>query len=210
MYKNITYGGINFFQKYIPGLIAIIMYSSTIFGVGLQMVIDKESGVFKRLKAAPIKMRRIYAITAIKGLFVSLIGLLEILLLAKFAFNATLTSHWVEFLIGFIISITTLLTLGFLVALLFNTTRSAIAALMITFYPVFFLSDAAMPLKTMPKIFAQAAPIINPLYHVNVFLGLSWTGRIFSGDAYLSVAYLLAVTLISLLVSVKLYKMETR
>lgn len=208
MFKNNSYGNMTFFQKYIPGFIAIIMYSSTIFSVGLQMVIDKESGVFKRLKATPVRMRNVFAIVATKGILISVVGLTEIVLVAKLVFRADLAVHWGQFIVGFAVSIAALMALGFMVASLFNNIKSAIAALMVTFYPVFFLSDATIPLKAMPKVLRQVAPAINPLYHVNVFLTSSWSGKMMSRTASTSFLYLLVLSAIALIVSAALYRKE--
>lgn len=196
MYSGESYGNMNYFQKYIPGFVSQIMYATTIFSVGVQLVIDKEQGVFRMIKASPVKMKNIFGVVIIKGYFICIIGLLEIIAIAKFVFKSELTEHWGVFAIAFLYATTVLLIIGFLVSCAFDNLKTAIAVLMITFYPVFFLSDANIPLNILPQIMQKIA-IINPLYHINIILREAWSGKfIINSSENASFIYLMIISII--------------
>ena len=63
--------------------------------------------------------------------------------------------------------------LGIIIALLVKKVNTYTMVMMTLFFPMFFLSDATVPLTMMPK-WMQEAALFNPLYHANRILRYFW------------------------------------
>mgnify|MGYP000273125529 CR=1 FL=1 len=91
MYGNVDYNGFSFFANYIPGFSVIILFASSVYNVGNQVVGDKEKGIYKRLSATPSQfLAESWVVVVFKGFLLALLGFVIILLLAVFRFNVTL------------------------------------------------------------------------------------------------------------------------
>lgn len=104
MYGNVDYNGFSFFANYIPGFSVIILFASSVYNVGNQVVGDKEKGIYKRLSATPISLGRIMGVVVFKGFLLALLGFVIILLLAVFRFNVTLPNP-VIYCVSYVVTI---------------------------------------------------------------------------------------------------------
>ena len=111
MYGNVDYNGFSFFANYIPGFSVIILFASSVYNVGNQVVGDKEKGIYKRLSATPISLGRIMGVVVFKGFLLALLGFVIILLLAVFRFNVTLPNP-VIYCVSYVVTIVYSLCLG--------------------------------------------------------------------------------------------------
>ena len=87
MYGNADFGGMSYFANYIPGFSVIILFSSSVYNIGNQVVGDKEKGIYKRLSVTPISLGRIMAVVVFKAFLLALLGFVLILLIAAFKFH---------------------------------------------------------------------------------------------------------------------------
>jgi hypothetical protein len=86
------------------------------FSMGLQIVIDREKGVYKRLKGTPLDQRAIFTETIIKGFFAIYVGTIEIFLISKFGIKSELTEHPVQFFLELTFCSITFFSIGFIVS----------------------------------------------------------------------------------------------
>ena len=88
--------------------------------------------------------------------------------------------------------------------------KTSLVILMVTFYPMFFLADATIPLSIMPKVFEKIAIIINPFYHVNNVIRMGWMGELTSlnSNGLLSVLYLIGCGIVCSLISTLAFNRE--
>src|SRR5699024_7005248 len=194
------YGGLDFFSQYIPGFVVLILFASSVFNIGNQVVTDKEKGVYKRLSVTPISLNRIMLAVVGKGFIVALIGYIEILLIAKWVFNVIFDRIFV-FSASYILCIIYSLVIGFGLGMGIKTLNNYTVIMMTSFFPMFMLSDAGIPLEMFPNIFQKLA-YLNPLYHMNVVLRVAWNTEIFNdyqSDFFISLAFLVVFMCIFLI-----------
>jgi len=200
MYSDQQYGGLDFFSQYIPGFVVLILFASSVFNIGNQVVTDKEKGVYKRLSVTPISLNRIMLAVVGKGFIVALIGYIEILLIAKWVFNVNFDTIFV-FSASYILCIIYSLVIGFGLGMGIKTLNNYTVIMMTSFFPMFMLSDAGIPLEMFPNIFQKLA-YLNPLYHMNVVLRVAWNTEIFNdyqSDFFISLAFLVVFMCIFLI-----------
>ncbi len=174
MFQNQDYGGPDFFSMYIPGFCMLILFSSSVFNIGNQLVSDKEKGVYKRIMATPISLVRFIGIILMKGFLLASVGFMLIMAMAKYYFKIDIGLDKLPFCIVYFLFIIFSLFLGVGIAILSKRLNTYSIIMMVLFFPMFLLSDASIPLVAFPK-FAQKIAEINPLYHANKILRYFWS-----------------------------------
>lgn len=205
MFDSNTYNGLNYFQAYIPSMIAIIIFTTAFFSMGLQIVIDREKGVYKRLKGTPINQNAIFIATIIKGFIAIYVGAIEILLIAKFGFGSQLTTHPIEFLVALTLCAITFFSIGFIVSSVTKRMQTALGIAMISMYPMMFLSGATIPLETYPVFLQKIAAFVPLTYVVNV-LRDGWNGTLFTTGALLDIGILVGILMVATFIGLKNFK----
>lgn len=172
MYGNADFGGMSYFANYIPGFSVIILFASSVYNIGNQVVGDKEKGIYKRLAVTPISLGRIMGVLVFKAFLLALLGFVLILLIAVFKFGVEFPNP-VFYTVSYIITIIYSLCLGFGAGMLADKLNTYSAVMMALFMPMFILSDTTLPLNVMPEIFQKLAKF-NPLYHMTYVLRVAW------------------------------------
>jgi ABC-2 type transport system permease protein len=173
LYSGEDYGGNDFFSMYIPGFCMLILFSTSVFNLGNQIVTDKEKGTYKRIMATPIPLWRFIGVIICKAFTMSVIGFGLMLLVAHFVFSVDLAGKGIFYLAYFAMVIFGL-SIGIGVSFICNKINTYTMVMMSAFFPLFFLSDAAMPIMFFPQ-FMQDLAWFNPLYHINRILRYFWS-----------------------------------
>lgn len=205
MFQANSYDGLDYFQAYIPSMIAIIIFTTSFFSMGLQIVIDREKGVYKRLKGTPLNQSAIFTATVIKGFFAIYVGVVEILLISKFGFGTRLTEHPFEFFLALLFSSVTFFSIGFIVSSLAKRMQTALGIAMVLMYPMMFLSGATIPLEAYPDVLQKLSVIVPLTYVVNV-LRDGWNGTLFTSDSLIDIFVLAGILLVSTMISIKYFR----
>jgi ABC-2 type transport system permease protein len=109
-------------------------------------------------------------------------------------------------ILGFLLSSCSFFALGFVLASISRTARSANVMVMALYYPMLFLSGAAIPKYVLPEA-VQTYGQILPLTHVvNLLTGL-WLGEPWS-EHLTEVAVLVIMMVVGLIVSAKTFRWE--
>jgi len=205
MFTGNDYNGLDYFQAYIPSMIAIIIFTTAFFSMGLQVVIDREKGVYKRLQGTPLNQRAIFTATIVKGFFAIYVGAIEILLIAKFGFGTNLSAHAFQFFLALTFCAVTFFSIGFVVSSLAKRMNTALGIAMIAMYPMMFLSGATIPLENFPEILQNASYIVPLTYVVNV-LRDGWNGTLFTADTLVDIGVLVGILIVSAIVGMRYFK----
>ncbi|PLR91094.1 ABC transporter permease [Bacillus sp. T33-2] len=208
MFKDVDYSKGSYFDLYIPGMIAIIVFTTGFFTIGVQLVTDREKGVYRRLQGTPLNPLNIFTGIFIKGFIAVFAGAVEIILIAKLYFKADITPDYIKFfLAGAFVSIT-FFALGFLIASLAKKMQTALAISFVSMYPMLFLSGATLPIESLPDVLQKLSKYI-PLTAVINVLQSGWNGTLFHKDLVFDYIYLLVLLVCSLFISIKYFKWQS-
>lgn len=191
MYQMESYGGADFFSQYIPGFCAIILFASSVYNVGNQVVTDKEKGIYRRLAVTPVSMWRIMLAVILKAASVALASFAVILLLAHFVFHADMP-NLPMFILAYFAFIIYSLIIGFGLGVIMDRVNTYAAVMMVLFMPIFILSDAMLPLQILPDTLRKIA-YYNPMYRLILLLRPIWNPNVFelsSAEVRFSLVYL--------------------
>lgn len=206
MFQENSYDeGLDYFQAYIPGMIAIIIFTTAFFSMGLQVVIDREKGVYKRLKGTPLNQNSIFIATILKGFFAIYVGAIEILLISKLVFGSSLTSSPFEFFLALTFCSITFFALGFIVSSLAKKMQTALGIALIAMYPMMFLSGATLPVEALPEVLQKVTLFIPLTYVVNI-LRDGWNGTLFTSGALVDMSILAGILVISTVIGTRFFR----
>ncbi|MGN0396184.1 MAG: ABC transporter permease [Coprococcus sp.] len=211
MYKDVDYNGMSFFANYIPGFSVIILFASSVYNIGNQVVGDKEKGIYRRLAVTPISLKRIMAVVVFKAFLLALLGFILILLLAAFLFKVEFPNLLI-YSISYIVAIIYSLILGFSAGMLADKINTYSAVMMALFMPMFILSDTTIPLSVMPEIFGKIAKF-NPLYHMTSVLRVAWDISIYKRSIksfWQSMLFLIVLIIVFIVIVVYKWKKKKK
>ncbi len=162
-----------YFAQYLPMYMILISFLTLFFNIGTQYVTDKEGGIFKRMILSPISIYNLVLTYAMRGTLISILGFIEMILIAKILFKIPLSNNMFMFLVAFIIIVGIMMLISLAFHGFFKNSRQVMPFTIIGFQYVLFASGMIMPVESMPKIMRYLV-YINPIYHMNLILTDVW------------------------------------
>lgn len=132
-----------------PGILAMALMQLGLFAA-VDLVIERENRVLKRLGATPLKRSTLITSTVAFRLLVAVAQAAAILLVAWLVFDVPMMGNWAFFIGMIILGTLTFLAMGYMVAAFAKTERTAMPLLMSIQFPMMFLSGIFFPVEMMP------------------------------------------------------------
>jgi ABC-2 type transport system permease protein len=154
---------------------ALLIALGAVLSLVAIMAIYREGGILKRLRATPLSPLTILSAHVVVKLGFTLISLLLLLLAGRRFFPAAMTPHWPSFTLAVMLSVLSVLSLGFVVASLVPTARFAQPVGAAVFYPMIAISGLFFPVSALPPAL-QAVAWLLPTTHAVALLQGIWDG----------------------------------
>lgn len=197
---------VGYIDLQVPALAAIILGSVGLMGIPIATATARETRVLRRFRATPVSPLTLIAADVLVNFAMSLAGMAILVALGKLLFGLRFSGSWPLVIAAFTFSACAFFALGYLVASLAPTARAAQAAGMVLFFPLMFLSGAAMPRQIMPENVRRAADFL-PLTHVVELLQTVWQGQALT-DRLPQLLSLTALLILATALSAKLFRWE--
>ncbi|MFD3269425.1 ABC transporter permease [Paenibacillus dendritiformis] len=175
IYGSMPFQGKSYFDTYIPAMISIIILNTSLFTLGVQLVVDREKGVLRRLKGTPMRPWVMFIGILLKGFIGVLIGAVEIIALGYFIFHALPSPHLLLFFVFLIFTYVAFSSIGILVSSVSRKVGIALCISFILMYIMMFLSGTTVPLAEYPEVLVRISDWV-PLTHVHRLLIDAWEG----------------------------------
>ena len=208
--ESVEAGAINY---YIPSFIIIITTGVSFFNIPIYIVKYRNNKFLKRLKVAPIRPLTILLSLATANLLMLILGLVVLILIGIFFYNADFDGNIFLFIGGVLLSFLSLGSLGLMIASFSRGMRTVNVVGQLIYYPMLFLSGAVpLDLPGWLQILAKALPITygmqltQRLWNEDYFLNVM--GQQFEFGIITDIVVLSAVMFIGLFVSMKTFKWE--
>ena len=200
------YNGQNVIEGAIPSLTAMIIGTTGLMSTTMTMAIYRESGVLQRLRTTPVGPLMVMGAQVVVVFVMNLIGMLLLILAGRIFFDVRFTGNAFSVFLGFLLSSLSLFGIGFMVAGITSSARTAQIVGMILLYPMMLLSGTFFPLALLPEALQKVANFMPLTYVVNLLRGL-WIGEAWGG--YLvNVAVLLGFMVVGAVVSTLTFRWE--
>lgn len=199
--EGTTYG---YIDLQVPALAGIVIGTVAFMSIPIATATAREQRVLRRYKATPMHPASYIAADVVVNLIVSLIGMTVLVTIGKLVYGLRFGGNWLLLLIGFLLSALAFITLGYVVASVAPNSRIAQVLGQVLFFPMMFLSGAAMPLSIMPQAIQDAAQF-NPMTQMVNLLTDVWYGAGWNGTAS---AVMLAILIGGFLLSARIFRWE--
>lgn len=193
--------GLGYAETYTPSFILFITFSVVFFAFGFDKVMNRTTGVEKRIKISPVPERTLLLSAILKSVIITSCGFLLIHSIGIFLYGLPFkpAAYLVSY-VFFILLNAVLLLLSSAVYALFNDMRSALVFSILTFQVVLFTGDFSVPVSLMPPII-QTIAMFNPLYHMNHLFIDVWNQQFrFDTDTWQALVVIAFVVSISIII----------
>jgi len=190
----------------VPAYTAMIIATTGLVGLTITMSAYRENGVLRRLRTTPISPLVVLAAQVIVLFVMTTFGMVLLIVAGKLVYNMRFDGNALSVLAGFVLSSLSFFAIGFVLAGLMPTARTAQVVGMVLLYPMLFLSGAGFPRELLPESLKNISTFLPLTYVVNLLRGL-WIGEAWS-QFTTEVIVLAAILVVGVLVSVKMFRWE--
>jgi ABC-2 type transport system permease protein len=190
----------------VPAYTGIIIGTVALMGIPIDTAASRENGVLRRYRATPLRPLVYLSASILMYLGVALLGMLILILTGRLVFGLRFTGSWLDVLTAFILSALAFYALGYLIASLAPTARSAQTIGMLIFFPMMFLSGAGLPLQMLPEGLRRVSEFLPLTYVVRLMQGL-WFNDPWK-TLWLPGLVLFSILILGTIVSARLFRWE--
>lgn len=177
------------------------------FGGGMRATAEREAGILRRFKVAPITPAPVLVSSMVTGWVIFLPSVLLFLLIGHFKYGMPWPRNSLSLFVFLSIGIIAFRSVGLIIASVVNSMAESQVVVQLLYLPMLMLSGATIPLTFLPDWLQQVAQFL-PATHL--FLGMQnllVRGESL-GDNLVSFGALLLTTVVAMFVSVKLFRWE--
>lgn len=190
----------------VPAYTAMIIATTGLVGLTITMAAYRENGVLRRLRTTPVNPLVVLLAQVIVLFCMTLLGMLLLIVSGKLVYHLRFEGNALNVFLGFVLCCLSFFAIGFVLAGLMPTARTAQVVGMVILYPMLFLSGAGFPRELLPESILKVSRFLPLTYVVTLLRGL-WVGNPWSKH-YTEVFVLLGLIVIGVLISLKTFRWE--
>ena len=200
------FGGYGTVDISIPAYTAMIIATTGLMSITITMASYRENGVLRRLRTTPISPLVILIAQVMVVFAMTSLGMILLIVAGKVVYHVRFDGNVLSVLAGFALSSLSFFGLGFILAGLMPSARTAQIVGMVLLYPMLFLSGAGFPFELLPDAIKKVSAFLPLTYVVNLLRGL-WIGDPLNTH-WLDVGVLAGILLLGIIISVKTFRWE--
>lgn len=190
----------------VPAYTAMIIATGGLMSVPITMAAYREKGILRRLRTTPVRPLTVVIAQVIVVFVMTTLGMALLIAAGKLVYQMRFEGKVLSAFAGFTLSSLSFFALGFVLAGLIPTARTAQVVGMVLLYPMIFLSGAAIPRELLPEAVNEISNFLPLTYVVKLLRGL-WVGEGWS-QHWLDVGVLAGILLVGVLLSAKTFRWE--
>lgn len=200
------FGGRGTIDISIPSYTAMIIATTGLMSNTITLAIYREQGILRRLRTTPVSPFVILSAQVVVLFAMTAAGVFLLMLAGKFVYQVQFEGDALSLLVAFTLASMSFFGIGFLLASVMPTARTAQIVAMVLLYPMIFLSGAGLPRELLPESLQKIANLLPLTYVVNLMRGL-WFGDPWS-QHITDVIVLVVMMVLGALISVRLFRWE--
>ncbi len=201
-----TFGGRGSMDVSMPAYTALILGTVGIMTAAINISSYREIGVLRRFRATPLQPASLIVADVIANLAMTVIGMVALVLVGRLLYHVHFEGNVGLVALAVVLSGLAMMAIGYMIAGLAPTARTAQIVGMAIFYPMMFLSGTGMPLEVMPATIRRIADFL-PLTYVGKLLRGLWFGEPWSAHL-LEGAVLGGILLICTVLAARFFRWE--
>ena len=200
------FGGYGSMDVSMPGYTALILGAVGFMTVAINTSSYRDMGILRRFRATPLRPLTYILADVTTNLVMTLLGMIGVVLVGWLLYRVRFEGQPVSVILAVILSALAMFAIGYVIASLAPTARTAQVISMVIFYPMMFLSGAGMPLEILPPTIRRIADFLPLTYVARLLRGL-WFGEAW-GDHLLEVAVLGGILVVCTALAARLFRWE--
>jgi len=161
----------------LPGLLTISVMSGSFFGVAFRMVVARENGVLRRLRVTPVTALAVVLAYGLVALVLLAATLALQIGVAKAVWRVSSAGSWGTFVVVAFAGFLAFVPLGLFVGSAARDMRSAPPIANLLFFPMMFVSGAAVPFLILPPFLQAAGRLLPATWLVEALQGVLVRGE---------------------------------
>ncbi len=193
----------------VPSLITYGVANTAFGGLAIILVLRRELGILKRLRATPLPAPTYLVATLCSTLLVFALQAAAIMGLGRLLYDWHLPSQWPSLFAAFLLGALCFAGMGFGAASLIRSGEGASAVVNVIILPMAFLSGGFGPTRDFPEVLQAIADVLPLTYLVDIVQGIVYDGKPI-WEQPTAVAVLLAWGLAGTLIAARFFGWEPR
>jgi ABC-2 type transport system permease protein len=200
------FGGYGTIDISMPAYTGLILGTVGLLSVPITISGYRDTGVLRRFQATPMQPRTYILADIVANLVVTLLGMVGLVLVGWLLYRIRFQGQVVAVILAVVFCGLAMFSIGYVIASLAPSARTAQVIGLVIFYPMMFLSGASMPLEIMPGTIQRIADFLPLTYVVRLLRGL-WFGDPW-GDYLLETAVLAGVLVVCTALAARFFRWE--
>lgn len=188
-------------------VLVIGVLGSGFFGAGMRATVERESGILRRFKVAPITPAPIVTAGLVTGLVLFLPTVVFFVAIANLRYGMPLPQHLFSLLIMVSAGVVAFRSLGSIIAAVVNSMAESQIIIQLMYLPMLMLSGATVPLNIMPDWLQIVAQFL-PSTHLYLGMQAILVRNESLGQNLTAVGSLLLTAIIGTVLATKLFRWE--
>jgi ABC-2 type transport system permease protein len=184
----------------------MVILTTGIMDLPTSIAAYREKGILRRFKSAPISPLLILTAELSSLFIITIMGMLLLLAAGVIVFGMHFYGSIPEVLLAFVLSTLSISALGFIPASLAPTARSGMLIANFMYFPMLFLSGAALPREMLPPFLKTFSEILPLTHAIELLQGLWLGGHLW--DYPIQLAVLVSVMIIGFIIAAKFFRWE--
>jgi ABC-2 type transport system permease protein len=209
IYGNVPtqyFGGRGTVDISVPAYTAMIIATTSLVGLTITMAAYREKGVLRRLRTTPVSPLVVLVAQVIVLFIMTAFGMLMLVVAGRLVYQMRFDGNAISVVVGFILCCLSFFAIGFVLAGLMPTARTAQVVGMVVLYPMLFLSGAGFPRELLPESILKISTFLPLTYVVTLLRGL-WIGDPWN-QHLTEVFVLVGMLVLGVIISVKTFRWE--
>jgi len=177
------------------------------FGGGMRATLERETGILRRFKVAPISPAPILVASIATGWVIYLPAVFLFFAIARWRYALPFPENWFSLLAFLFFGVIAFRSMGLIVSSVVNSMAESQIIIQLLYFPMLLLSGATIPLSVLPEWLQIVAQFL-PATHL--YLGMQ--GILMRNESALdqlpAIGALTLATIVCLFISVKLFRWE--
>jgi ABC-2 type transport system permease protein len=161
----------------VPSLVTYGVANTTFGGLAIILVVRRELGILKRIRATPLPAPTYLAATLCSILVVFALQAAAIMALGRLLYDWHLPSEWPSLFAAFLLGALCFAGMGFGAASLIRSAEGASAVVNVITLPMAFLSGGFGPTSDFPDFLQAIADVLPLTYLVDIVQGVVYDGK---------------------------------
>jgi len=200
------FGGHGYVDTVCPAFIGLIIAMTGFTSIPGVVASYREKGVLRRLKASPLRSNTVLFAWILVYTLITILGATLMLFFGWAVFRLRFDGNILLVAAFSLLSMVSIFSLGFIIASLAPSVRTAEAVGMGIYFPMIFLSGATIPVETMPDTMRSVVRFL-PLTHVVELMQGLWFGQTVGAHLF-NIAVLAGLGLVGIVLSILTFKWE--